>query len=123
MNDKNRKNKRAVGGEKEFLAAEYLKQQGYVILDMNYRCRQGEVDIVARDGAYLVFVEVKYRKSAVCGAPAEAVDFRKQQRICYAARHYLMTKRLPSDQPVRFDVAAVMKDQIQIIQNAFYYME
>ena len=50
------------GKEKELLAAEWMKGHGYEILEMNYRCRQGEVDIVAKDGAYLVFVEVKYRR-------------------------------------------------------------
>lgn len=67
------RDRRTLGKEKELLAAEWMKGHGYEILEMNYRCRQGEVDIVAKDGAYLVFVEVKYRRDAGAGYPAEAV--------------------------------------------------
>ena len=103
-------------------AAAYLKEHGYEILEMNYRCRRGEVDIVARDGEYLVFVEVKYRKNAAAGAPAEAVEYRKQQRICYVAGNYLMTHHLGSETPVRFDVVSVLDDRITLYQNAFSYI-
>ena len=56
-------NKRALGGEKELLAAKYLQSQGFTIIKMNYRCKTGEIDIIANDKDYLVFCEVKYRKN------------------------------------------------------------
>ena len=65
----NKVNKRALGSEKERAAAVFLEQQGYRILQMNYRCRIGEVDLVARHGEYLVFVEVKYRKTDPLSLP------------------------------------------------------
>ena len=114
------RDRRTLGKEKELLAAEWMKGHGYEILEMNYRCRQGEGDIVAKDGAYLVFVEVKYRRDAGAGYPAEAVDARKQRRISYAARHYMMRHGISGDTPVRFDVIAILGDQITAIVNAFY---
>lgn len=113
------RNRRTLGTEKERLAADWMKRHGYEILEMNYRCRQGEVDIVAKDGAYLVFAEVKYRRDAGAGYPAEAVDGRKQRRISYAARHYMMRHSVGEDMPVRFDVIAILGDQITAIANAF----
>lgn len=112
-------NKRAIGREKEQLAQEYLKAQGYQIVEKNFYTRFGEIDIIARDGAYLVFLEVKYRRSAAGGYPAEAVDRRKQQRIYRAAQYYLYKRGLPADIPCRFDVAAIQGDEITLIKNAF----
>ena len=71
-------NRRAIGTEYETLACEYLTRHGYQILCRNFRCRQGEIDIIARDRDYLVFIEVKYRRDEHEGDPAEAVDARKQ---------------------------------------------
>ena len=71
-------NRRAIGTEYETLACEYLIRHGYQILCRNFRCRQGEIDIIARDRDYLVFIEVKYRRDEHEGDPAEAVDARKQ---------------------------------------------
>ena len=67
-------NKRQTGADQEVLAAVWLEKQGLRILEKNYRCRQGEIDLIARDGRYLVFVEVKYRKGIHTGHPSEAVD-------------------------------------------------
>ena len=75
-------NRRQIGTEEEALAAVFLKAQGYEILEQNFRCRLGEIDIIARDGSALVFIEVKYRRNAAYGTPAEAVNLRKQQKIC-----------------------------------------
>ena len=86
-------NKRAVGTAYEKLAGEYLRQQGYEILEYNFRCRMGEVDIVAKDGEYLVFVEVKYRSSGRSGSPLEAVDRRKQRIISKVASYYCLIER------------------------------
>lgn len=111
-------NKRMVGSEQERIAAEYLKECGYEILECNYRCKLGEIDIVARDGAYLVFVEVKYRKNLKMGSPLEAVNTAKQQKIRKVCQWYLMEKRF-NDVPIRFDVVGILEKEITLIKNAF----
>ena len=70
-------NKREIGSGYEEMAAAYLIEQGYKIVARNFSGRRGEIDIIARDGEYLVFVEVKYRRDERQGSPAEAVDYRK----------------------------------------------
>ena len=116
--------RKATGRSGEDLAALYLEQQGYTILERNYRLRIGEVDIIARDGEYLVFIEVKTRRSNRFGSPFEAVDVRKQKKIFQLAAAYLQGKELP----VRFDVVAVHLNEqgvrkqgvrIEILKNAF----
>ena len=67
-------NKRKTGQEQEVKAACFLKTQGYQILERNYRCKKGEIDLIAREGQYLVFVEVKYRSTNESGLPEEAAD-------------------------------------------------
>lgn len=74
-------NKRQTGSAYETLAADWLKQHGYQITEKNYRCGQGEIDLIAEKDGYLVFVEVKYRRTGQKGDPAEAVDYRKQKRF------------------------------------------
>ena len=69
-------------------AAAYLKKKGYQILEANFRCRFGEIDLIARDGGYLVFIEVKYRSSPT-GDSLEAVNRRKQRKIIRVAEYYL----------------------------------
>lgn len=115
-------NKRELGSIYEKKAAEYLVQCGYRILTMNYRCRIGEIDIVARDGKYLVFVEVKFRAGGKGGFPQEAVDYKKQRTICKVADYYCMTHGRCMSTPCRFDVVAVLGDEITLIRNAFEYI-
>ena len=74
-------NNRRQGNDFEKLAADYLKRNGMDIIQMNFYCKMGEVDIIAKDGSYLVFVEVKYRKSAAKGSAASAVTFNKMRKI------------------------------------------
>ena len=118
-------NKRQIGAGKELLVCEYLKKQGYEILEQNYRNRSGEIDIIARDKEYLVFIEVKYRSRGKCGNPAEAVDMRKQRVISKVALYYCMSKGLGLDIPMRFDVVAVKEEgtaeEIELLKNAFEY--
>lgn len=111
-------NKREVGTAYEQLAAAYLKEQGYEIVKANYRCHLGEIDLVAKDGCYLVFVEVKYRRSLASGNPFEAVNTRKQQTIRRVAQWYLAEQHLENI-PVRFDVAGILGEEITIIKDAF----
>ena len=114
-------NKRSVGTAYEKLAGAYLEQQGYEILEYNYRCRMGEIDIVARQGGYLVFVEVKYRADNAAGNPLEAVTAAKQRTISKVASYYCLTHGYGTYTPCRFDVAAILDKQIKVIQNAFDY--
>lgn len=114
-----RRNKRSLGSEKEQIAEEYLKRKGYRILEKNFRCRQGEIDLIGRDGIYLVFVEVKYRADGRAGAPEEAVNRTKQRTILRVARYYLYLHRLPEHTPCRFDVVGIIGDEIRLIKDAF----
>lgn len=113
-------NQREKGAFWEKKAGEYLKSKGYEILEYNFRCRAGEIDIVARDGEYLVFCEVKYRSGTASGYPAEAVDARKQKVISKCALYYLM-KHKNMENPCRFDVVSILDRDIQVIKNAFDY--
>lgn len=115
-------NQRATGAYYEKEIAEYLKEQGYEIVAMNYRCRMGEIDIIAKDGEYLVFVEVKYRRSDERGNPGEAVNLKKQRVISKVASYYLMKEYGSLEVLCRFDVASVLDGEIQIIKNAFEYV-
>lgn len=112
-------NRRKVGKDYEEMAAVYLKEQGYQILEYNYRCRTGEIDLVARDGGYLVFIEVKYRSDVSCGNALEAVNVRKQETIRRVAQFYLITHHLPEDIPCRFDVVGITGMQLILIKDAF----
>lgn len=112
-------NKRMTGFENETVAAEYLSTKGYEILSRNYICKSGEIDIIAKENCYLVFIEVKYRRNLKKGYPAEAVDYRKQQKIIKAARYYMYKNSIDEGTPCRFDVVALLGDEIEIIQGAF----
>jgi len=111
-----------VGKRGEELAVRYLEDAGYRIIERNYRCLLGEIDVVARDGESLVFVEVKSRRGEGFGDPQEAVGPRKQKKISRIAQYYLKEKRL-RDVRARFDVVAVRimpgGSRIKVIQNAF----
>lgn len=112
-------NKRAIGTIEEDKAAAYLQEQGFLLLERNYRCRTGEIDIIAADGSYLVFVEVKFRKNNDKGLSLEAVNYRKQTVICKVARHYLMTHHKAEDTPCRFDVVGIDNQKITLVKDAF----
>ncbi len=114
-------NTRQIGKQYEITAAEYLKEKGYEILEMNFRCRLGEIDIVAKDGDCLVFTEVKFRQSFTSGDPLESVDIKKQRKISSVALFYLLQKGLPQDSPCRFDVIGVTPEEIQHVEQAFEY--
>lgn len=112
-------NKRQTGAVYEEQAAKWLAKRGYRILRRNYRCRQGEIDLIAEDGPYLVFVEVKYRRGGQSGHPAEAVDIRKQRRITRTAMYYCYEQQVPETRACRFDVISIFQDNIEHIENAF----
>ena len=105
--------KDAVGRYGEQVAVGHLEAAGLEVLDRNWRCREGELDIVARDGDVLVFVEVKTRSSAAFGSPAEAVSRVKSARIRQLALRWLMARREAGVETawsaLRFDVVAVVR--------------
>jgi len=112
-----------VGQKGEEAAARHLQSLGYVILERRFRTRAGEIDLVARDGNTLVFVEVKARTSLACGRPAEAVDARKRGRIARVASLYL-ARECGRESPCRFDVVEVLLEpgsppRVRLIRNAF----
>lgn len=107
-----------VGQAKEALAARFLEAQGLGLVQRNYRCRSGELDLIMREGRVLVFVEVRFRRSATHGTPGETVTTSKQRRIVQAAAHYL--QRFAAPPPCRFDLIAIgADDRIEWIRDAF----
>ncbi len=106
----------ATGRRGEQLAAAHLRAKGYRIVERNYRCKLGEIDIVAMDGDTLVFVEVRRRNTARYGTALEAVSPAKQRQVARVAEVYL-TRRTPS--AVRFDVVGIIGDEIVHVEDAF----
>lgn len=111
-------NHRKLGAAYEQAAGYYLEQHGYELIKYNYRCRMGEIDLIARDGEYLVFCEVKYRRNGRRGNPLEAVDAKKQRTIYKCAEYYMMVNHL-ENVPCRFDVIGIEGHRITLIKNAF----
>lgn len=112
-------NKRVLGDTQEHFVIDYLLSQDYDIVERNFRCRLGEIDIIARNEGYLVFVEVKYRKNMAYGHPSMAVNRRKQQTIYKVAEVYYKKNGISMNTPSRFDVVSVLGDNVEIIKNAF----
>jgi putative endonuclease len=99
----------------------FLQEQGYRIIQRNYRCRVGEIDLIAEDGAVLCFIEVRSRRSDAFGDPLETIDRAKQRRIIRAARLFLASGR-HGDREVRFDVVGIVYEpelRIRLIKGAF----
>ncbi|MGI3129774.1 YraN family protein [Halopseudomonas pachastrellae] len=94
------------GNQAERMAEQILRQAGLSCLARNHRCRQGELDLVMRDGDTVVFVEVRYRQQDRWGSAAESVGRSKQQRVIRAAEHFLLTHPRLANRPCRFDVVA-----------------
>lgn len=134
----NKKNLRAAGSHFERLAGSFLEKQGLQVLEYNYRCSRAEIDIIARDGAILVFCEVKSRTAADGAVPRsadeltlvdtnatvsalEAVNAHKQAQISRAALVYL-TAHGGTDLPCRFDVIGITGNKLTWIKNAFDYI-
>ncbi len=113
-----------LGSRGESLAEKKLKRSGYKIVERNFRCAIGEVDLVARDGETLVFVEVKTRTKADFTSPQDAVDWKKRRKLAQVCQHYLMRRGL-QDVRCRFDVVAILlpegkgRSEVAIIRDAF----
>ena len=104
-------NTREKGRAAEILAQRYLERQGLRLVENNYTCRFGDIDLVMRHQDTLVFVEVRYRKSLRYGSSAESVDWRKQQKLLACAKHYLQKKKAGAVK-CRFDVMALSPKNI-----------
>ena len=98
--------------------AAWYEARGYTVVAKNWRCREGELDLIVRDGRLFVFCEVKTRTSTAFGVPAEAVTREKQARIRRLAARWLEDAPMPARE-IRFDVASVLAGQIEIIEGAF----
>ena len=113
------------GKEGEAIAAGFLKKNGYRIVETNYRCPIGEIDIIASEKDELVFVEVKARKSSSLGYPEQAVGIQKQKKISKLALWYLQEKKM-NDTKARFDVVAVLMStagpDVRLLRNAFDFI-
>ncbi len=108
------------GAQAEQLAAQFLQQRGLALVQRNYRCRYGEIDLIMRDGATVVFVEVRLRSRADFGGAAASIGAVKQGRLVRTAQHYLSTLR--SMPPCRFDallLQSVGGTEIEWLKNAF----
>lgn len=111
-----------LGRRAEKSAERLLKRSGYRMLERNYQCRYGEIDLIAKDAQSLVFVEVRYRKNRSFGGAAISITRQKRLRITRTARHYLQCHPEFADDPARFDVITIEgdgTDQIEWFQNAF----
>lgn len=113
------------GRQGENIAKRFLIKKGYRIIEVNYRCRIGEIDIIASDDNKICFVEVKTRNSLIYGRPFESVNYFKKNRIRKIAQHFLILNKQYQDLSPRFDVISIYlpqeikKPQIRFIQNAF----
>lgn len=115
--------RQAIGRSGESLAQTYLCERGLVPVEINYLCKLGEIDLVMRHGDTLVFVEVRQRRNTLYGSPLETVSVAKQHKLRRAAEHYLLARRIPHNQALRFDVVGIVGSgagaQIDWVQNAF----
>ena len=110
--------KKLLGKIGENKAVKFLGKSGYKILERNYKNAFGEIDIIAKDGEYTVFVEVKTRSGEGFGAPSEAVDYFKRKKYANIAQGYLLRHGL-CDAPARFDVVEICGEKINVIKDAF----
>lgn len=124
-------NKKNIGLAYEEMAVKFLMSEGYEIIDRNYSLKDAEIDIISKKKLeipclglveYIVFTEVKYRKTTKYGNPYEAVDNAKQRKICKAAIKYISDHKLSVDTAVRFDIISIVDDKIKLIENAFDYV-
>lgn len=106
------------GRKSESAALSHLQEKGYEIIGQNYRTRGGEIDIIAKDGEVIVFIEVKARRSERYGSPKWGITPAKQRKLSMAALYYLKEKRLMNSR-ARFDVVSIQQGKIEIIKNAF----
>ena len=108
----------ALGRDGEQQAADWYVANGYHVLDRNWRCREGELDLVLRKNRTIVFCEVKTRTTAAFGTPAEAITHQKRQKLRHLAAKWLDESPVRPRQ-IRFDVAAILAGELEILEGAF----
>ena len=113
-------NKRRTGAFFEEAACVYLQKHGVIVLERNFRCRQGEIDIIGRQGDCVIFFEVKYRRTIHFGEALCAVPFAKQKKICQCAQVYCMYH--PEVTHLRYDVIGITDTKISWVKNAFLHV-
>ncbi len=111
-------NKRTIGSEGEELAVRFLRGAGCSIVTTNYTCKIGEIDIIAKEGDTVLFIEVKWRKDIKMGRPSEAVHYHKQMKIMKSAMIYAQKYHL-YEKPMRFDVIEIIGEEVCWLKNAF----
>lgn len=115
--------RKEAGGAAEAAACRFLERQGLTLLERNFRCRNGEIDLIMRDGPVVALVEVRLRSTARFGGAAGSVDWKKQQRLIAAARYLTLVRSELRKHPFRFDVIALEPEgpdlQIHWIKDAF----
>jgi putative endonuclease len=111
--------RRALGASGEQAAAEWYERNGYQVVARNWRCREGELDLVLRRARMFVFCEVKARTSDAFGAPVEAVTRAKQTRLRHLAAKWLEDEAPVRPTEIRFDVVSVLAGQIEVLEGAF----
>lgn len=115
--------KAQTGREAELSARRYLERAGLRLLEANYRCRQGELDLIMEEDQVLVFIEVRYRSNQRFGTGAESVNGPKQRKLIRAAQHFLQRHPRLAARPCRFDVVALgpanRGQPVEWIRNAF----
>lgn len=112
-------NLRKLGKAFEEKAVSYLEENGFKVIETNFYTKFGEIDIIAREEEYLVFCEVKYRKKEDSGHPVEAVTVSKQKRIVKSSLYYMGIKGVSLNLPIRYDILAILNDDIILYKNAF----
>lgn len=119
----NKEKTRQIGEKKELQAENYLAMRGLIPVSRNFNCKLGEIDLIMRDEEHLVFVEVRFRRSATFGRAADTIDYRKQQKLYRAAQFYLQQQRLTEKQACRFDTLCIQgvgsQQHFEWVKNAF----
>ncbi|MFT4764835.1 MAG: putative endonuclease [Oleispira sp.] len=115
-----RTDKRIKGDDKERLAEDYLTAKGFALIERNFLCKSGEIDLIMKDQEYLVFIEVRYRENKEFGGALASITAGKQKKLRRAAEYYLLKNFGNTPPPCRFDVVGIEgQDEIMWVKNAF----
>lgn len=118
--DDKRTEKRIKGDDKERLAEDYLTAKGFLLIERNFLCKAGEIDLIMKDQDFLVFIEVRYRENNDFGGALESITAGKQRKLRRAAEFYLLQQFGNTPPPCRFDVVGIEgENELEWIKNAF----
>jgi putative endonuclease len=119
-NEDKRTDKRIKGDEKERLAESFLAAKGFTLIERNFFCKAGEIDLIMKEGEYLVFIEVRYRENKEFGGALASITPSKQKKLRRSAEYYLIKHFNNSPPPCRFDVVGIEgNNEIEWVKNAF----